>query len=119
MKYGVPTKVKAKTGDLIKFTYSKGTNKTPSLLFLTTIQTKSNHKLICGFNMNYIKPFLKQRLLYFYAREKSRTMTTKNLYKHLIVKFPDLKQAYRVYSVIYITNPRKFDFMTWRLKDNK
>lgn len=111
MKYNVQVKTKAKAGDLIVFNYSGGNDPKPTLLYLTSIEAKNRHKLIAGFNLNYIKSYNKQKEIVFRARELAkRTTNAKTIYNKLIAQFPSLQKNYRIYSTSKITFARRFDF---------
>lgn len=110
MKYNVPIKTKAQLGDLITFHYRGGSDIQPIVLFLASMQTPENHKLITGFNLNYINGYKNQKAILFRARELAVKYKAKAVYEKLLQEFPKLRRAYRQYTVSHISGAKKFDF---------
>lgn len=116
MRYGVRTKVRARVGDLIKFGYSRGSDHTPSILFLATVRAENGNKLIAGFNLKYLDTIREQIEVVYYARMfVRRDPSAIRLYNRIIRRFPKLTSCYRIWNVRFISNAKKYDFDLERL----
>lgn len=87
--------IKAKIGDILRLNYvnSKHDPK-PMIVYMATVLAQNGHRIISGFNLNYVRSLKEQNSLIEYVRKYSNALEA---YKSIKVNHPKWIKSFRTY----------------------
>lgn len=88
-------KFKAKIGDILRLNYSNYKHDPkPTIVYMATVLAQNGHKIISGFNLNYLKSIKEQDLLISYIRKYNNALEA---YKSVKANHPKWIKFFRTY----------------------
>lgn len=98
---------KIKIGDIIRLNYANSQHDPkPTIVYMATVLANNGHRIVSGFNLNYIRSVKKQDLLIDLVRKTNDALKAYSIIKK---SHPDLIKSFRTYIESDIRSAYRMD----------